>query len=92
MLNNSFILDSKATCYVYNNKSRFIDFRLPIDNNVLYAGKSVIPIKGFRTILVIVTTLKEPKQYTVYLYNMVLILLFYISVASLRLFMAKGVY
>ena len=83
MLNNSFILDSKATCYVYNNKSRFIDFRLPIDNNVLYAGKSVIPIKGFRTILVIVTTLKEPKQYTVYLYNMVLILLFYISVASL---------
>jgi hypothetical protein len=92
MLNNSFILDSKATCYVYNNKSRFIDFKLPIDNNVLYAGKSVIPIKGFRTILVIVTTLKEPKQYTVYLYNMVLILLFYISVASLRLFMAKGVY
>jgi hypothetical protein len=83
MLNNSFILDSRATCHVYNNKSRFTDFKLPTDNNILYANKSVILIKGFRTILVIVTTLEEPKQYTIYLHNMVLILLFYISVASL---------
>jgi hypothetical protein len=90
MLNNSFILDFEAT--YYNNKSRFIDFRLPTDDDVLYTSESVIPIKGFGTVLVIVTTLEELKQYTVYLYNVVLILLFYISVASLRLFMAKGVY
>jgi hypothetical protein len=83
MLNDSFILDSGATCHVYNDKSRFTDFRLPIDDNVLYAGESVIPIKGFGTVSVIVTTLEEPKQYTVYLHNMVLILLFYTSVASL---------
>jgi hypothetical protein len=83
MLNDSFILDSEATCYVYNDKSRFIDFRLPTDNNVLYASESIIPIKGFGTVLVIVTTLEEPKQYTMYLYNMVLISLLYISVASL---------
>ena len=83
MFNNSFILDFRATYYIYNNKSRFIDFRLPINDNVLYASKSIIPIKGFKTILVIVTTLKELKQYTIYLYNIVLILLFYISVASL---------
>jgi hypothetical protein len=83
MLNNSFILDFGAIYYICNDKSRFIDFRLPTDNNVLYASKSVIPIKGFGTILVIVTTLKEPKQYIVYLYNVVLISLFYISVASL---------
>ena len=61
MLNDSFILDSGATCYIYNNKSRFMDFRLPIDDDVLYASKSVIPIKGFGTILVIVTTLEELK-------------------------------
>jgi hypothetical protein len=83
MLNDSFILDSRATCYIYNNKSRFIDFRLLIDDDILYINKSVIPIKRFETILVIVTTLEEPKQYTIYLYNVVLILLFYISVASL---------
>ena len=85
-------MDSGATYYIYNNKLRFIDFRLPTDDDVLYTGESVIPIEGFGTILVIVTTLKEPKQYTMYLYNVVLILLFYISVASLQLFIAKGVY
>jgi hypothetical protein len=61
MLNDSFILDSGATCYIYNNKSRFINFKLPIDDDVLYADESVIPIKGFGTILVIVITLEEPK-------------------------------
>jgi hypothetical protein len=83
MLNDSFILDFGATCYVYNDKSRFTDFRLPTDDNVLYAGESVILIKGFGTVLIIVTTSEEPKQYTVYLHNVVLISLFYISVASL---------
>jgi hypothetical protein len=83
MLNNSFILDSKATYYIYNNKSRFINFKLLINNNVLYINKSVILIKGFGTILIIITTLEEPKQYIIYLYNIVLILLFYISVAFL---------
>jgi hypothetical protein len=76
-------LDSKAIYYVYNNKLRFIDFRLPTDDNVLYASKSVIPIKRFGIILVIVTTLEELKQYIVYLHNVVLILLFYISIAFL---------
>jgi hypothetical protein len=61
MLNDSFILDSGATCYVYNDKLRFIDFRLPMDDDVLYASESVILIEGFRTILVIVTTLEELK-------------------------------
>jgi hypothetical protein len=92
MLNDSFILDSGATCHVCNDKSRFIDFRLSTADNVLYAGESVILIKGFGTFLVTVTTIEEPTQYTLYLYNMVLISLFYTSIASLRLFMAKGVY
>jgi hypothetical protein len=45
-----------------------MDFRLPIDDDVLYTSKSVILIKGFETILIIVTTLEEPKQYTKYYY------------------------
>jgi hypothetical protein len=92
MLNDSFILDSEATYHIYNDKSRFTDFRLPTDDDVLYTSKSVIPIEGFRTVLVTVTTLEEPKQYTMYLHNVVLISSFYISVASLRLFIAKGVH
>jgi hypothetical protein len=75
-------LDLKATYYIYNNKSRFINFRLVIEDNELYINKSVIPIKGFNIILVIVTTL-ELKQYTLYLHNIVLILLFYINITLL---------
>jgi hypothetical protein len=75
-------LDLGATYYICNNKLRFTNFRFAIEDNELYTNKSVIPIKGFSIILVIVTTL-EPKQYTLYLYNMVLILLFYISIALL---------
>jgi hypothetical protein len=75
-------LNLKATYYIYNNKSRFINFRLAIKDNKLYINKSIILIKRFSTILVIVTTL-ELKQYTLYLYNIVLILLFYISIALL---------
>jgi hypothetical protein len=88
MLNNSFILDSGATCHVYNDKSRFTDLRIALDDDVLYARESVILIEGFGTVAVIVTIIEEPKQYTLYLYNVVLISLFYTSVASLRLFMA----
>jgi hypothetical protein len=75
-------LDLGATCYVCNNKLRFINFRLAMEDNKLYTNKSVIPIKGFGTVLVIVTTL-ELKQYTLYLHNVVLILLFYTSVTLL---------
>jgi membrane protein YdbS with pleckstrin-like domain len=82
ILNKSFILDLVVTCYVYNNKLRFTNFRLAIEDNELYINKSIILIKEFSTVLVIVTTLK-PKQYTLYLYNIVLILLFYINIALL---------
>jgi hypothetical protein len=75
-------LDLGATYYVCNNKLRFTNFRLAIEDNKLYISKSVILIKGFSIVLVIVTTL-ELKQYTLYLHNIVLILLFYISVALL---------
>jgi hypothetical protein len=75
-------LDLGATYYVCNNKSRFTNFRLAIKDNKLYISKSIILIKGFNTILVIVTTLKL-KQYTLYLHNIVLILLFYINIALL---------
>jgi hypothetical protein len=58
MFNKSFILDLKVTYYVCNNKSRFINFKLTIKDNELYINKSIIFIKGFNTVLVIVITLK----------------------------------
>jgi hypothetical protein len=47
-----------VTYYIYNNKLRFTNFKLVIKDNKLYINKSIIFIKGFNTILVIVTTLK----------------------------------
>jgi hypothetical protein len=75
-------LDLGATYYIYNNKLKFTNFRLAIKDNKLYINKSIILIKKFNTILVIVATL-EPKQYTLYLHNIVLILLFYTNIALL---------
>jgi hypothetical protein len=51
-------LDLRVTYYVYNNKLRFTNFRLAIKDNKLYINKSIILIKGFNTVLVIVTTLE----------------------------------
>ena len=53
-------MDLGVIYYIYNNKSRFTNFRLVIKDNKLYTNKSVIPIKGFGTVLVIVTILEEP--------------------------------
>ena len=92
MLNKSFILDSGATCHVCNDKSRFTNFRLPTEDDVLYAGESVIPTEGFGTVSVTVTTSEEPSQYTFKLHDVVLISSFHTSVASLRLFMTQGVH
>ena len=75
-------MDLGAICYIYNDKSRFTNFRLAIKDDELYISKSIIFIKEFGIILIIVTTL-ELKQYTLYLYNIVLILLFYINIALL---------
>ena len=75
-------MDLRAIYYIYNNKLRFINFKLAIKDDELYISKSVILIKGFNTILVTVTIL-ESKQYTLYLHNIVLILLFYINVTLL---------
>ena len=75
-------MDLGATYYIYNNKLKFTNFKLIIKDNKLYINKSIILIKRFNTILIIVTTLKL-KQYTLYLYNIVLILLFYTNIALL---------
>ena len=61
IVNNSFILDLRATCHVYNDKSRFTDLWIASDDDVLYIRESVILIEGFNTISVIVTIIKELK-------------------------------
>jgi len=61
MFNNSFILDLKATYYVYNDKSKFINLWIALNDDVLYIKKSIILIEGFNIIIIIVIIIKELK-------------------------------
>ena len=61
MFNNSFILDSKATYYVYNDKSKFINLWIALNDDVLYIKKSIIFIKSFNIVLITIIIIKELK-------------------------------
>jgi len=54
-------LDLRATCHVYNDKSRFTDLWIALNDDVLYIKESIILIKGFNTIIIIVIIIKESK-------------------------------
>ena len=45
-LHDSIILDSGSTCHVGNDRTRFISFVLAEEDEVLFAGETVIPILG----------------------------------------------
>jgi hypothetical protein len=57
-------LDSGATCHVYNDWSRFMNLRPALKDDIFYIGESILPIEGFGTVLVIVTTSEAPGLYT----------------------------
>ena len=46
----SYILDSGATDYVYNDRSRFINFTLAPSDELLVVGTTTVYIKGYRTV------------------------------------------
>ena len=55
-LYNSTILDSGATLHVFNDRTRFKDFRQAKEEDEIIAGNSVIPIEGFGTVEITVRT------------------------------------
>ena len=89
-LRDSFILDSGATAHVCNSRKRFISFTPASEDDLLYAGNTIIPIEGFGSIDIIIQTPDGPK--IIELQNMALISSFHTSVVSLKRIMAKGVY
>ena len=89
-LRDSFILDSGATAHVCNSRKRFISFTPATEDDLLYAGNTVIPIEGFGSVDVTVQTPAGPKL--IELQNTALISSFHTSVVSLKRIMAKGVY
>ena len=89
-LQNSVIIDSGASIHVCNNRKHF-KMLCPVGpEDSLYAGNTVIPIKGYRNAMVTIKTLKGPRQ--IELTNAAYIPSFHTTVASLKKFVLKDVH
>ena len=93
-LYNSTILDSGATLHVFNDRTRFTDFRQAKEEDEIIAGNSVIPIEGFGTVEITVRTETKsgPIERRIQLTDTAYVPEFHTNVASLRKFIAKGVH
>ena len=98
---DSIILDSGATVYVVNNRTRFEkNYRKADTSDVCIAGSQTLPIAGWGSVYVninrtIPKSNNKPEyieRKVVRLDNVAYIPSFYISVASLRLLMKKDIY
>ena len=91
-LHASVILDSGSTTHVCNDINRFIEYQPTCDNEVLYAGDSIIPITGVGTIQVVVDRPGASGGRVITLKDTVYVPSFHYSVALLKRFIAKGVH
>ena len=89
-LHDSIILNSGASLHVCNNWSYFQIFNLVTKESFVYVGNTVIPIKGFRYVTVIIQTLTRLRK--IKLLDIAYIPLFYTTVALLEKFVFKNVY
>jgi len=90
ILRDSFILDSGATTHVCNNRERFQDFKPATDEDVLYAGDTIISIEGFGTIEITIQGSTGPKKIS--LTKAAYVPAFHTNVASLKQFIQKDVH
>lgn len=58
-LKNIDVLDSGATFHVYNDLSRFYDFRYSTSPTGIQVGSSVVPILGYGSIKVLITMINQ---------------------------------
>ena len=89
-LRDSFILDSGATVHVCNSRRRFATFTPASEDDLLYAGNTVVPIEGFGSVDITIQTPAGPRL--IELQHTALISSFHTSVVSLKCLVAKGVY
>ena len=87
-LRNSVLLDSAATVHVFNDLSRFTDFRYASDEDSLLAGKERLSIDGWGTVKLTVKT--ETGYRTIRLQDVAYVESFHTNIASLVRFTNKG--
>jgi hypothetical protein len=76
-------LDLGVTNHVYNKRERFSKFRKAYSDNTIYAGDSIVPIKGWGSVRIIVKTLTLLKYRILNLYNIAYIPFFNTNIVAL---------
>ena len=89
-LRDSFILDSGATVHVCNSRQHFATSTPASEDDLLYAGNTLVPIEGFGSVDITIQTPAGPRL--IELQHTALISSFHTSVVSLKRLVAKGVY
>ena len=89
-LRNNYILDSKTTIHICNDRTKFRNFTPTSEDDFLYTGDSVIPIKSLKTISITVQTPNGP--FKVNLLKTAFIPSFHTNIMSLDRFIAKHIH
>jgi hypothetical protein len=89
-LKNTWILDSGANAYVYNNRTRFKFERTANKDDKLVAGKTIYQIEAFSSVDITIQSPTGLKMIT--LLNVALAPGFFTNTASLHCFTSKGVH
>jgi hypothetical protein len=78
--------------YIYNNlsRSKYMETRTAISDNILYSSKTAYQIESFGTIRIIVDTPKGKRKLK--LGNVVLVLGFMTNLVSLSFIISKSIY
>ena len=93
-LHASVILDSGSNCHVGNDESRFTGLTPPAlgQEDCIYAGDTIIPIRGYGTMTVTVQTRGYPNGRVITVSNAAYVPTFHTSIVSLKLLNKHGIY
>jgi hypothetical protein len=91
-LYNSWTLNNMSDIYVCNDlyRSKYMETRTTILDNILYSSKTAYQIESFGIIRIVIDT--PEKKHKLKLGNIVLVLGFMINLVSLSFLTSKGIY
>jgi transposase InsO family protein len=88
-LKNSAILDSGTTIHIFNQITRFLNFRTALPGDFVYAGNSQVPIKGYGEVDIHVSE-SQQQQHILRLYDVAFCEGFACNLVSLRQLHRQG--
>ena len=81
-LQDSFILNPESNCHVCNDCSRIYDFQLATQDEILYAGDSILNIQGYGSVEITLQDLND--LFSIVLHQIAFISIFHINIVILN--------